>query len=73
MTEATMETLELGAADRHLVQVALTNHANALEKEAKKLEQLGHMGMSDKLSAEAEHIIGHIRPAFDEQRSLNLA
>lgn len=61
---------ELNAADRGVIRTALTNHADALAKEAKKVGQLGHAGMADRLATEAEMIVERLRPAFDEQHSL---
>lgn len=58
--------------DRHIVRVALTNHADALLKEAKKLEALGHHGMADKLTLESQAVQERLRPIFDDQRSLGL-
>jgi len=68
-----MELDELNATDRAIVRVALTNHAEELAKQAKKLVPLGHFEMADRLNAEAHGIIEKIRPLFDEQRSLALA
>lgn len=62
--------LDLSAADRHIVRVALGIHVEALLKEAKKLEQLGHQGLAEKLNLEAQTIIENIRPCFDEQQHL---
>lgn len=67
-----MDTIDLDAADRHIIRTALTNHATALEKEAKKLETLGFPGMADKLLNEHGHITEQVKPMFDEQRSLAL-
>jgi len=67
-----LDTIKIDAADRHIIRTALTNHAFALEKEAKKLETLGFMGMADKLVTEHGHITEHVKPMFDDQRSLAL-
>ena len=66
------DTIKIDAADRHVIRIALTNHATALQKEAVKLEILGHTGMADNLMSEFEHITEKIKPIFDEQRSLAL-
>lgn len=65
-------TIDFGPSDRHLLRTALGQHAEALEKEAKKLGPLGYIGMADRLLADCGRINDAIRPQFHEQREFEL-
>jgi hypothetical protein len=65
-------TRPFDAKHRHLLRVALGNHADNLIKEAKKLEPLGYWDMAARLIADATAITDQIRPEFNEQVELPL-
>lgn len=58
--------------DSTLICTALDQYATSLEKEAKRLEDLGETKMADDLKLKGRYVIENVKSQFAEQASLDL-